>query len=110
MARVLVVGAGAVGCYFGVQLQRGGHEVTFLARAAQAKELNERGLRFDSLGKTEQVRVRAIVDPAEAKSSELILICVKSYDTASTARELAPHLSAETRVVCLQNGVTNHEI
>src|SRR4051812_37784716 len=103
MARVLVVGAGAVGCYFGVQLQRGGNDVTFLGRSAQAKQLNERGLRLDSLGKSEQLRVVATDDPAAAQSAELILLCVKSYDTASAARQLAPHLALRVRVVCLQN-------
>src|SRR4051794_23210332 len=110
MARVLVVGAGAVGCYFGVQLQRGGNEVTFLARAQQADALNAAGVRFDSLGKTVQVRMHATADAGAAEGSDLILLCVKSYDTATAAREVAPHLSSDVRVVCLQNGVTNHEI
>ncbi|HEY0368320.1 MAG TPA: 2-dehydropantoate 2-reductase, partial [Chthoniobacterales bacterium] len=110
MSRVLVVGAGAVGCYFGLQLQRGGNEVVFLARAAQANELNARGLRFDSLGEHEQFRVQATADPRAANDCDLILLCVKSYDTAAAASDLAPHLAADARVVCLQNGVTNHDI
>lgn len=110
MARVLVVGSGAVGCYFGVQLQRGRNEVTFLARAVQAAALTAEGVRFDSLGKSERVQVQATTDFGAAGGSDLILLCVKSYDTAAAARELAPHLSRDVSVVCLQNGVTNHEI
>ncbi|MFL6540167.1 MAG: ketopantoate reductase family protein [Chthoniobacterales bacterium] len=110
MARVLVVGAGAVGCYFGVQLQRGGNDVTFLARADHAIALNRDGLRFESGGKSDQVRVRVTDRPEAARDADLILLCVKSYDTAAAARELAPHLANNARIVSLQNGVANHEI
>ncbi|MDQ6861642.1 MAG: 2-dehydropantoate 2-reductase [Verrucomicrobiota bacterium] len=110
MARVLVVGAGAVGCYFGVQLQRGGHEVTFLARPAQVEAFPADGLRFESGGTTEQIQISATADPSAARDADFILLVVKSYDTAAAARELAPHLGDATAVVCLQNGVTNHEL
>ncbi len=110
MARVLVVGAGAVGCYFGVQLQRAGHAVTFLARAAQAAALQANGLRFESRGKSETVAVQVATGADVAAPADFVLLCVKSHDTAAAAREVAPHLRAETRVLCLQNGVTNHAI
>lgn len=110
MTRVHVVGAGAVGCYFGVQLQRAGNQVTFVARPSQAEALIRDGLLFESQGKTERVRIDVVADPSVLKDAQLVLICVKSYDTAATARELAPHLQPDGRVLCLQNGATNHEI
>jgi 2-dehydropantoate 2-reductase len=110
MARVLVIGAGAVGCYFGVQLQGGGHAVTFLVRPGQAEALNRTPLRVQSQNKQDEVRLRTIVDPHAARDAELILLCVKSYDTASAAREIRPYLQPDARVVCVQNGVRNHEI
>jgi 2-dehydropantoate 2-reductase len=110
MARILVVGAGAVGSFFGAQLQRAGHDVSFLARQSQAEALTREGLTVHSGGRTALVKVHASGDAGAASQSDLVLVCVKSYDTAAAARQLAPHLSDNVTVLTMQNGVSNHEI
>src|SRR6185503_1276416 len=109
--RVLVVGAGAVGGYFGVLLARGGHEVAFVARGANLAALRAQGLRVEHGGETWQLAAPvAVEDPAEAPPAELVLVCVKSYDTAATAKALASAVRPETIVLSLQNGVENEDV
>ncbi|HVN08543.1 MAG TPA: 2-dehydropantoate 2-reductase [Patescibacteria group bacterium] len=110
--RVAVIGAGAVGCYFGGRLVRAGCPVTFIGRpgpnsgvAALARE----GLYFDSPEFQENLRLETATDPAAASSADVVLICVKTLDTATAATTLAPHLRSGAIVVSLQNGVENAE-
>jgi 2-dehydropantoate 2-reductase len=109
--RVLIHGTGAVGGYFGARLAAGGHEVTFVARGANLEALRSHGL-VVRLG-TETLRiapVRAVASPAEAQSPELVLVCVKSYDTAVAAEALRPVIAPETIILSLQNGIENEEV
>jgi 2-dehydropantoate 2-reductase len=108
--RVLVVGAGAVGCYFGGRLVRAGCPVTFLGRPGPSSSiaaLARDGLYFDSPEIQETLRLETSTDPAIASDAEIVLLCVKTLDTASAAASLAPHLRAGAIVVSLQNGVEN---
>ena len=108
--RVLVLGAGAVGGYFGALLQRGGHEVWFVARGENLAALRARGLTI-RLG-TETLHllpVRAVADPAEAPRPDLVLVCVKSYDTPAAALALRPAVGPDTIILSLQNGVENED-
>jgi len=108
--RVLVVGAGAVGGYFGTLLARGGHDVTFVARGANLAALRAQGLRVELGSETLHLeRPAAVEDPAEAPPPDLVLICVKSYDTAGVATALRPAVRPETIVLSLQNGVENED-
>src|SRR6266849_2623109 len=109
--RILVHGAGAVGGYFGALLARGGHEVTFVARGENLAALRARGLTV-RLG-TETLHlspVRAVADPGEAPRPDLVLVCVKSYDTPAAALALRPAVGLDTIVLSLQNGVENEDI
>ena len=109
--RVLVLGAGAVGGYFGALLERGGHEVWLVARGENLVALRARGL-VVRLG-TETLHlspVRAVADPSVAPPPELVLVCVKSYDTATAAETIRPVVGPETIVLSLQNGVENEEV
>ncbi|MFN8545137.1 MAG: 2-dehydropantoate 2-reductase [Candidatus Binatia bacterium] len=109
--RILVHGSGAVGGYFGARLALGGHDVTFVARGANLAALRERGLTVRLPGETLRVApVHAVADPAEAPSAELVLVCVKSYDTVAAAAALRPAVGPETVVLSLQNGVENEDI
>jgi 2-dehydropantoate 2-reductase len=109
--RILVHGAGAVGGYFGALLARGGHEVTFVARGENLAALRERGLTVRLGTETLQVApVAAVADPAAAARPELVLVCVKSYDTAAAAAALRPVVGPETIILSLQNGLENEEI
>jgi len=109
--RVLVVGAGAVGGYFGTLLARGGHEVVFVARGANLAALRAQGLCVELDGETLRLAApSAVEDPAAAAPPDLVLVCVKSYDTASVAAALRPVVRPDTIVLSLQNGVENEDV
>lgn len=107
--RVAVVGAGAVGGYFGGMLARAGAPVAMIGRAAFVQAANAHGLLLDTLQFKETVRVQASTELAAARGADVVLFCVKTTDTESTARALAPLLSSSATVVSLQNGVDNAE-
>ena len=105
--RVLVVGAGAVGGYFGALLARAGIETTFVARGAHLEAMQAKGLHVTSPRGDFHVAARAVADPREAGAADLVLFCVKSHHTEEAARALAPALGGTTAVLTLQNGVEN---
>lgn len=105
--RVAVMGAGAVGCYFGGMLARAGAPVTLIGRPRHMDAIAAAGLAIDSIHFQEHVRTDASVDAAAAESARVILFCVKTVHTESAARSLAPHLAPDAIVVSLQNGVDN---
>jgi len=107
---VAVVGAGAVGCYFGGRLVRAGCPVTFIGRPgpnSSVAALARQGLYFDSPEFQENLQLETSTDPAAAAGADIVLICVKTLDTAAAAESFAAHLRSETVVVSLQNGVEN---
>ncbi len=107
--KVAVMGAGAVGSFFGGMLARAGAEVTLIARGAHLEAMQKNGLFIDSIRFQEYVPVKASGDPSGVRGAELILFCVKSLDTDSAARSIAPHVSPTAVVLTLQNGVDNAE-
>ncbi len=107
--QVAVLGAGAVGCFFGGMLARAGHDVTLIGRPAHVDAFNAKGLRFEGLEFDEHVPVKASTDPGAVRGARLVLFCVKSTDTEEAAAQIAPFLDAEALVVNLQNGVDNTE-
>ena len=106
---VAVLGAGAVGCYFGGMLARAGHAVVLIGRPAHVEAFRREGLRFEAKTFDERLAVRADTAPAAAKGATLVLFCVKSTDTEAAAAALAPHLEPGAVIVNLQNGVDNTE-
>ena len=106
---VAVMGAGAVGCYFGGMLARAGAPVTLIARRATAEAIARDGLFIDSIHFQERIPVAASTQPDAARDAEIVLFCVKTTDTEEAARLLAPHLAPGAIVVSLQNGVDNVE-
>ena len=105
--RIAVVGAGAVGGYFGGMLARAGAPVVMIGRAAFVEVVRTRGLLLDTLQFKDTVRVEASTDLEAARGADVVLFCVKTTDTESTARLLTPLLSPAATVVSLQNGVDN---
>ena len=103
------MGAGAVGCYYGGMLARAGCEVTLIGRAQHVEAIRRAGLRFETKESDERVRAQASTEPQAVRGAELVLFCVKSQDTESAGRALAPHLAREAAIVSLQNGVDNPE-
>ena len=104
---IAVVGAGAVGSFFGAMLARAGHRVVLIGRAAHVQAIQRDGLRLDRGGQVEAVRAEASAELAAVRGADLVLFCVKSTDTDTVAQQLAPHLGPQTVVLSLQNGVEN---
>lgn len=107
--RVAVVGAGAVGGYFGGLLARAGAPVIMIARPAFVETVKKNGLFLDTLEFQERVGVEASAEMGALTGAEVVLFCVKTTDNAATARALAPLLSRDALVLSMQNGVDNVE-
>ncbi|WP_413762127.1 ketopantoate reductase family protein [Variovorax sp. Varisp41] len=107
--KVAVMGAGAVGCYYGAMLARAGHEVVLIGRPAHVEAVRARGLRLEAQTFDEHVPMAASTEPDAVRGADLVLFCVKSTDTEATAAQIAPHLAPGALVLTLQNGVDNDE-
>jgi 2-dehydropantoate 2-reductase len=105
--RVAVLGAGAVGSYFGGMLARKGVNVTLIGRAAHVEAIRRNGLFLDTVTFQEHVRLDASTDVSAARNADFALFCVKTLDTEDAARSLTPHLAPGATVVSIQNGVDN---
>src|SRR5689334_3446280 len=104
---VAVAGAGAVGSFFGAMLARAGVPVTLIARPAHVQAIESAGLQLQMAGRIETIRLAASTDLAAMRGADLVLFCVKSTDTDTVARAMAPHLAPDALVLSLQNGVDN---
>src|SRR4029077_7123092 len=107
--RIAVVGAGAVGGYFGGLLARAGAPVVMIGRAAFVVAVKKNGLFLDTLQFQESVRIETSTELSAVRGAEIVLFCVKTTDNASTARALAPLLAPDALVLSMQNGVDNVE-
>ncbi|HEX9787149.1 MAG TPA: 2-dehydropantoate 2-reductase, partial [Candidatus Binatia bacterium] len=106
--RIAVMGSGAVGGYFGAKLAAAGHELVFLARGEHLEAMRRSGLQIDSPSGNLHVQRAIFTDAAEAATAvDLVLFCVKSYDTETAAKALAPLIGDGTLILSLQNGVDN---
>jgi 2-dehydropantoate 2-reductase len=103
------MGAGAVGCYYGGMLARAGNEVTLIARPAHVEAMKRSGLFLETNSFKEHIKTGASTQADAVRGAELVLFCVKSSDTEAAGKAIAPHLSADSLVLNLQNGVDNAE-
>ena len=108
--KILVMGAGAVGAYFGARLQQAGEQVVFCARGENLRALKDQGLEFTSYQGNFSIAVTATDDPRDFAPYDLILFCVKSYDTAAAARTLEACLNPGGAILTVQNGVENETL
>src|SRR5260221_4160352 len=107
--RIAVVGAGAVGGYFGGLLARAGAPVVMIGRPAFVEAVRKNGLFLDTLQFQENVPVEASTELSAVRGAEIVLFCVKTTDNAEAARALAPLLAPGALVLSMQNGVDNVE-
>jgi 2-dehydropantoate 2-reductase len=107
--KIGVVGAGAVGGYFGGLLARAGAPVVMIGRPVFVEAVKKNGLFLDTLQFQESVRVEASTELSAVRGAELVLFCVKTTDNLATARALAPLVAPGALVLSLQNGVDNVE-
>ena len=107
--RIVVMGAGAVGSYFGGMLALAGHAVTLVARPLHVEAIRRDGLLIERAGGPYRVRLAATEDPGAVTDADLVLFCVKSTDTELAGQAMRAHLRPETGIWSLQNGVDNAE-
>jgi 2-dehydropantoate 2-reductase len=108
--RIVVMGAGGTGGYFGAKLARAGEDVTFVARGPHRDAIERHGLRIRSTVEGEWVvRAPAVEQLAGRPAADVVLFCVKSFDTERAAEVIRPVVGAETGIVSVQNGVDNED-
>jgi 2-dehydropantoate 2-reductase len=107
--RIAVMGAGAVGCYYGGMLARAGHAVTLVGRPQHVEAVRREGLFLDTQSFQAHVAMEASTEASAVRGAKLVLFCVKSTDTERAGAEIAPHLEPDAVVLNLQNGVDNAE-
>jgi 2-dehydropantoate 2-reductase len=105
--KIAVMGAGAVGCYYGGMLARAGHDVVLIGRPQHVEAIERQGLRLETQTFDERIRVSASTEASAVLGAQLVLFCVKSTDTESGAAAIKPHLEPDALVLSLQNGVEN---
>jgi 2-dehydropantoate 2-reductase len=108
--RFVVMGAGGIGGFFGAALAQKGEDIWFVGRGKHFEAMQRSGLRVTSTVSDFTVPPSQIVqDPARIGHADVVLFCVKSYDTEPAARQLSPLLNQHSLVISLQNGVDNVE-
>jgi 2-dehydropantoate 2-reductase len=107
--QIAVMGAGAVGCYYGGMLARAGHAVTLIGRPLHVEAVRRDGLLLDTQSFKAHVPLQAGTEADGVQGAALVLFCVKSTDTEHAAAQMRPHLRPDARVLTLQNGVDNAE-
>src|SRR5271163_4196484 len=106
--RILVVGAGAIGGYFGGRLLQAGRDVTFLVRPRRAAQLAKTGLVVRSrLGDAELPNPPTITADALGEPFDLVLLSLKAYDLAAAIESFAPAVGPNTAILPLLNGMAH---
>ncbi len=104
--RIAIFGAGAVGSYFGGRLAQAGEDVVFIARGEHLQAMRDSGLRVDSIkGDFVLQSVHATDDPLQVGLVDVVLVCVKAWQTGEAIQAMRPMIGPQTLVISLQNGV-----
>jgi len=108
--RIIILGTGGTGGYFGAKFAKAGEDVTFVARGEHLRAIRERGLVIRSAIEGEwSVKVRAVESLQGEPPADLVLFCVKSFDTEQAAESLRPIVASQTGILSIQNGVDNED-
>ena len=109
--RIVIMGAGGLGGYFGARLAAAGNDVAFIARGAHLTAIREHGLRVESaLGNLHLRDVAATDDPGTLSPADVVMIAVKLWDTEAAAEAVRPLVRPGTAVVSFQNGVSKDDV
>jgi len=109
LKHIAVMGAGAVGCYYGAVLARSGKDVTLVARSTHAEAVKRAGLRLQTSQSDEFIKLKSNTAPDGVRGAQLVLFSVKSTDTEAAGKAMAPFLERDAAILTLQNGVDNAE-
>jgi 2-dehydropantoate 2-reductase len=106
-ARILIAGAGAIGCTLAARLGAAGHDVTVLARGRTLQTLRDQGIHLEDLSGTLRVKVRAVaqVQVQDIGHQDLVLLCSKSQDLVNLAEQVQAAIGPDTVILPLVNGV-----
>jgi 2-dehydropantoate 2-reductase len=108
--KILIMGSGGVGGYFGARLALGGADVTFVARGAHLAAMREHGLTLDTpQGPLHAARIQVVERASDAAPPDMVLLAVKLWDTAAALQQIKPVVHAGTTVISLQNGVLKED-
>ncbi len=103
---IVIAGPGAVGCLFAALLSARERRITMLDKNRErACELDRNGIRYERDATARRVAVRATIDPDCVADADVVLVCVKAYDTENLMRRIATLIRPETVLVSLQNGI-----
>jgi len=108
--KVVVVGAGAVGGYFGGRLQEAGFDITFLVRKKRAEQLREHGLVIQSPAGNVQLTPKLAEDVGQIGACDLVLLAVKNYHLQPLLESIRPLVERGAKVLPLLNGVEHFNI
>jgi len=108
--RIAIMGAGAVGGYFGGVLANQGEDVVLIARSAHGDAIAKNGLQVDSHWGNFNVKVDVTDDPSTVGEVDLILHCIKLYSNAEAFPTMNGMVGANTTILTIQNGATSGEI
>src|SRR5258706_6729775 len=97
--KIAVMGAGAVGCYYGFRLARAGNDVVLIGRPQHVEAVERQGLGLETQTFDEHIRVSASTEGSAGQGAQLGLFCVKSTDTESGAAAIKPHLVPDAFVL-----------
>ena len=103
--RIAVMGSGGLGGYFGARLAAGGADVRFVARGRHLEAMRSDGLRVEGPEPIHVARVSATDDPGDIGVVDLVMFCVKLWDTETALRQIRPLVGPGTAIVSFQNGV-----
>lgn len=106
-SKIVVMGAGAVGTYFGGLLARAGRDVTLIARPHHVQAIGKKGLFIESESFQDYVPIQASAELEVIYAADIILLCVKSPDTEKVIQDIKPYLKSNAVILSLQNGVDN---
>jgi 2-dehydropantoate 2-reductase len=110
--RIVMMGSGGVGGFFGARLAKVGEDVRFVARGAHLEAIRRDGILIENQpqGNLHAANVRASADPAELGPADIVILSVKLWDTEEAARAIRPLVGPDTAVLSLQNGVIKDDI
>jgi 2-dehydropantoate 2-reductase len=103
--RIAIMGSGGLGGYFGARLAQGGADVHFVARGKHLEAMRSNGLRIAGPEPLHVPKVHATDTPAEIGVADVVMLCVKLWDTEQAIEQIRPMVGPETAIVSFQNGV-----
>ncbi|RYY96584.1 MAG: 2-dehydropantoate 2-reductase [Comamonadaceae bacterium] len=103
--RIAIMGSGGLGGYFGARLAQGGADVHFIARGQHLEAMRSQGLRVEGPDAIHVRGVQATDRPADVGVVDLVMLCVKLWDTEAAIEQIRPLVGPGTAIVSFQNGV-----